>query len=282
MRAPSVKPMSLLAGSLATPLSILGLMRLARERKLSRLAHALDVAPRQERFSEALVADLPEVAQRYFRHAIQPDTPLAGAVRMKIAGASRAKPGLPPTMFREHRSITPGRGGLWRLHIATQPVAKTAYAYYLDGAAREYSDYLGFVPIRMLYVPLHMAKLFLGRVMFESIFVPSALLPQRNTVWEQLDDEHARVTIEVDGERMPLDLHIDADGRLQEVRFPWWNIKNTGGKWRYTPCGLTIQAEQRFGGYTIPSHYTLMFWYKSDEQDPTLTLEYTIQEAVFL
>ncbi len=79
-----------------------------------------------------------------------------------------------------------------------------------------------------------------------------ALWPEAGIAWEALDKEHARVTLHIDGEAIPLTLAIDSDGRLREatmLRHGDFGVDD----WQLLPYGVAVEEEETFDGYTIPS-----------------------------
>src|SRR5690554_178849 len=91
-------------------LAILATLRLADQRDFARYWRALDTSAHDETFSEALIEDLPAPAQRYFRRAIRPGTPLATSVRLRLHRSHRART---HTDFRATGIISPRRGFVW-------------------------------------------------------------------------------------------------------------------------------------------------------------------------
>src|SRR5690348_42041 len=70
----------LLAGG---ALGALAVLRVAGDRAVDRVRQDLERTPASGRvFAEAMVADLPDPARRYFRHAVRPGTPLASQVHL--------------------------------------------------------------------------------------------------------------------------------------------------------------------------------------------------------
>lgn len=271
-----------LALLLGLPLLVLLGLRLKRHRQVSYARRVLAVEPDGEVFREELIADLPPVVQRYFRHAIKPGTPLARSAELDVTASYRSENMTETVDFTEERVVTPHRGGLWRLVTKSRPIWLAQYAYYAHGAGEEKGAHWDLIPIYFsLYTTEGITRVFRGRSAYEAVFVPSTLLPSRGVQWEAIDDDHACAKITVDGETIPLRLKVDADGCVQEVTFDQWNIKGTGGEWRYIPCGLKIKQEQTFGGYTIPADYTFTIWYNSTERDPSFTANYTIVRAQF-
>jgi hypothetical protein len=62
-----------------------------------------------------------------------------------------------------------------------------------------------------------LSKSALGRLMAESVLVPSSLLPRQGVTWEAEDSNHIKATLTVEGENATLSLTIDNEGGLQQV-----------------------------------------------------------------
>jgi hypothetical protein len=62
-----------------------------------------------------------------------------------------------------------------------------------------------------------LSKSVLGRLMAESVLVPSTLLPQQRVTWEAEDSNHIKATLTVEGEAATLSLTIDNEGGLPQV-----------------------------------------------------------------
>ena len=66
------------------------------------------------------------------------------------------------------------------------------------------------------------------------------------------------------GERTPLTLTVDAEGRLKEFTMQRWGDLTEDKSFRYLPYGGTVSAERTFGGYTIPSKMAIGWWYGTE------------------
>lgn len=100
----------------------------------------------------------------------------------------------------------------------------------------------------------------------ESVWAPASLLPANGVVWDQTGPDTARLTFETGIE--PVDLTLAADGRVLEVVTMRWSDVNADRVFRLQPFGGTIEAEQTFGGYTIPSALKVGNLYGSPEHFP--------------
>lgn len=93
-------------------------MQLIRDKQISGIWRLLETTPTTEYFTPDLVADLPDVAKRYFLHAIQPGTPLTSCVKLKIHGSFKlGENGTWMTMQAEEMLSLP-TGFVWKSAIA--------------------------------------------------------------------------------------------------------------------------------------------------------------------
>ena len=266
------------AALVGLPLLVLVLIQGYFRGQLALLWRRLVRTPGGGHFSEDMIEGLPPAAQRYLRHAIAPGTPLAGAVRMRIHAFYQAEDH--GSGFWERRAVAPGRGGLWMTLSQTWPRWDSSDGFYIDGLGVERGAAWSLIPLRFTqYTVPDITRLFQIRTMHESLFVPASLLPERGAVWQALDDQSARVTVSLDGRSLPITLRIDPDGRLVEACFESWNFKG-GEHWRDVPTSITVAEERSFGGYTIPSTYTMTL-YKENQRDPGVAITYHIDEAAF-
>lgn len=276
-----------IAGS--TAISLAG-RRMYRNRQLQRMWDALDLPPGDEVFTESMVAGLPELAQRYLLHSIQPGTRLARSVKMKFTSDLYLKPDSSPFFLHGKRIIAPYRGFVWRgithgfiwRNQPSGPVWESGESFYYNGEGLERSQYFDLIPIMItMNNPSDVAKMFLGRFLSELVLIPSALLPQFGVAWEAIDDRYVRATVSHDGEQMALTLRIGPEGQMEEARFERWGAKGGERTFRYIPCGIETLEEATFNGYTIPCRHTYTWWYKSDTRGPSQSFTYHIQEANF-
>jgi Family of unknown function (DUF6920) len=111
------------------------------------------------------------------------------------------------------------------------------------------------------------------------IWLPSSLLPQHGVKWEALDDESARATMKIGEETISLDLFVESDGKLREIKILRWGDHTEDGSFGYIPFGGKIQDERSFGGYTIPSKVGVGWWIGTDRYFEFFRAQ--IEDAVF-
>ncbi|MCK5119473.1 MAG: hypothetical protein KAQ78_07820, partial [Candidatus Latescibacteria bacterium] len=226
-------------------------------------------------FSPEMVEGLPSVAQRYLLHAIQPGTPLARRVELKMSGTIKPRDDAPWMPLQASQILTPGRGFIWKAEVeAAGPVFMSVTDHYAAGEGRMRVALLGLLPMVNASNP-DIAKSAAGRLMGEYVWLPTAFLPQYGAVWQEVDSLHAEVTLSIDDLTTTLTLTVDEEGRLKEVVLPRWkdDIKE------FVPFGVAIEEEQAFGGYTIPSRLRGGWWYATERYNEFA--RFTIEQAAF-
>jgi len=207
------------------------------------------------RFHPGLVEDLPEPARRYLLHAIEPGTPLATRVRLTMPGSIRLSRDGDPLPMRSEEILVPERGYVWRARVGRGLMRIRGHDLLLDGEAEMRWWLWGLVPVARASGP-DVSRSALGRLLAESIFLPSRLLPSRGARWEAVDDSTARVRLGAQGEEAVLTLRIGPDGSLQRMSLPRWNSDPKNGSIEHVPFGSDeLREERTFGGYTIPTRF---------------------------
>jgi hypothetical protein len=203
-------------------------------------------------FELALLEGMPEIAHRYFMHAIAPGTPLRTVVRLRMEGTfllgdkARSQPysmsasqilAPPdrfvwiPTMKSGMLEIT-GSDGLVANHAWTQ--------FWLNGL----------IPVVSEKGYADLTRSALSRSAMEAVWAPASLLPQYGAVWEQIGPDEARVTFPTGVE--PVELLFDTDGSVRQVSTMRWSNANADRTFKLQPFGGTMEAEGTIDGYTIP------------------------------
>lgn len=252
----------------------LAAVRTADDRYVDGLWRDLEESPVvREPFAEETVSNLPDPAKRYFLHAIKPGTPLASRMHWRWSGQMKPAPNAPwMDLICEQVSVK-DRGFVWKAKATRGPLVLSAVDHYLDGWGRMRISLFGLVPF-VNATGADLSKSSLGRVLAESVFMPSALLPGPHVSIEGIDESRFRVTMEVNGDRVPYVIAVDEQGRLtaDSVLYRWGNLTDDGF-YHYIPYGGTIEEEGTFGGYTIPTRLTAGWWYGTEKYSEVLKLE---------
>lgn len=266
----------ILAAIISLTVVTLWVLRLVDDSRVNRIWNSLQVSGEPEGvFSPGMVEGLPAVAQRYLLHAIQPGTPLARSVQLKMFGMIKVKANAPWMPLQATQILTPGRGFIWKAKVkGAGPLFFRVTDHYAAGEGRMRVALLGLLSVVNASNP-DIAKSAAGRLLGESCWLPPAFLPQYGAVWEEMDSLHARVTLTIDDLTTTLTLTIDEKGRLKEVVLPRWEDSIR----QFVPFGVVIEEEQAFGGYTIPSRLRGGWWYGTERYNEFV--RFTIEQATF-
>lgn len=266
----------------------LGLLQFWHEMQASRLWRSMKSQPSNQYFDSAMLAGLPNPAQRYLRHAIKPNARLASSIEVTMHGAYTHSADItaPKYPFHGKRIIRAGKGFVYKVVVpgeGLQRIHENGLAFYANQQGYERAKYMYLVPIYFrLNNPADINRTFLERYITDLILLPSALLPQPGVEWRAIDEQHASVTITQDGQALTLKLKIGSAGELQEVSFDYWSAKGGAKTYQSIPCGMQIHREQSFGDYTIPSSFNFIWWYNLPDREPGTIFEFELDSARFI
>ncbi len=259
-------------------LMTMAILRRRDDEKVDGTWQSLEAPSTHQVFTEDMVSDLPAPARRYLLHAIRPGTPLASSVSLEMRGTMRLKPGQEWMPMKARQIIAPPKGFVWRAEVGDGLMRFSGGDHYANGSGRVRFWLWGVIPLVKQEGP-DVSRAALGRLVCETIWLPSSLLPQRGVKWETLDDESAQATMKIGEETVTLDLFIEPDGRLREIRILRWGNQTKDGGFGYIPFGGQIQEERAFGGYTIPSKVGVGWWIGTDRYFEFFRAR--IEDAVF-
>lgn len=237
----------------------LGLWVNSRDRaQAARVWAALEAAREAEplRFDPAMVADLPEVAQRYFARAIDPGTPLHRMVRLQMEG-SFIMNGNPMPMTARQILAPPARGFVWQADVGAGLMRFGGSDGYLRDGAREESWtkfwLRGLIPLARIGGTEDHARAAATRVMMEAIWAPATLLPQFGAEWAQTGPDTAEVRFAQMQGIEPMQITFDAEGTPLEVVALRWTDANPERVHRLQPFGGRMLEMARYQGFLIPA-----------------------------
>ena len=222
---------------------------------------ALAGEPPTETFTEATVAHLPEPVQRYFRHAIAPNTPLAHTVDLTMTGSFKMGKNWVPMRATERLSA---RGFVWKAAIGQGLMKFFGSDSYYQGRGQMHFALWNLFTVANDSSP-DIARSAIGRLAGELIWLPSALLPQRGVTWEAIANNTIRASFSIDEEPISMTLTIDSDGRVLSTSYLRWGDQMPDRNHTYIPFGGDMVAERTFGGFRIPSQSHIGWWYGSNQ-----------------
>jgi hypothetical protein len=238
---------------LVTTVVLLGSVRILHEREMDRLWEALRAKPGTAEFDPESIADLPEPAKRYLRHAIAPGTRLARSVVVTMQGHIGLTPGADKLPFQANQILATPNGFIWRATVGEGTKKITGSDRYVNGEGAMLW-FIGYVIPLVRASGVDVTRSAAGRAALEApLMLPSALLPDAGARWEAIDAHSARVHLQVGSEQLALLITVAPDGRLLRVDMPRWDSEGMDGKPGYVLwVGDQLTEERTFGGYTIP------------------------------
>jgi len=213
-------------------------------------------APPPERFDPHMVAGLPEIAQRYFRHAIAPGTPLRSAVELEMEGTFLLGDKDKHQSYRmtARQALRAPEEFIWAPRLRSGAMTITGSDALVGGEAWTRFWLLGLVPVANVRTSPDLVRSARFRGAVESaLWLPASLLPGNRVRWEQTGPNRARITLERFDPAIVLDLTLAETGAVREVVGQRWSDANPEKRFRLQPFGGAVSGESTFDGFTIPS-----------------------------
>ena len=222
-------------------------------------------------FDPAMVDRLPEPAQRFFRFAIKPGTPLYTVAEISMEGhfslGNTAEPNYRPLMAEQ--ILAAPHGFVWKLSAGDGVMKVSGSDVAEDTISWSRFWLLGIAPVaRAGGNPDHSLSAF-GRYVAEAvIWTPAALLPTDNVRWEPLTDLTARVTLTHMGLEQAVDLTVDTEGRPTKVVFQRWSNANPDKVFQREPFGAYLSEFKGFDGFQLPTRVEAGNFFETDDYFP--------------
>jgi hypothetical protein len=227
-----------------------------------------------ERFSLAMVADLPEPARRYFTFAIVEGTPLFTVAQIAMAGqfslGTRQAPNYMDMIATQvlaapHGFVWQMSGGSGLMRISGSDTGRWT-RFWLGGLA----------PVARFGATRDFQRSAFGRYAAEAAFwTPAVLLPGPHVTWEAVDRNTARYTLRHDGLAQTVDIIVDADGRPVRGEFQRWTNANPEGVFRLQPFGAFLSDFREVQGFRVPFHVEAGNGFGTDDYFPFFIAEVT-------
>lgn len=226
-------------------------------------------------FDPAMVAGLPEVAQRYFRHAIAPGTPLKTTVALRMKGLFLLgdRNSNQPYQMEASQILAPPNAFVWSPVLRSGLLQITGSDGLVNGRAWTQFWINSLVPVVNSQSTPDLVRSAQFRSAVESIWVPAALLPREGITWHAKDADTALVSIETFEVPVVIELTLDKTGAVAEVVGLRWSDANLDKTFRLQPFGGTVEGEATFEGYTIPARVKVGNLFGTDDFLPFFQAE---------
>lgn len=203
-------------------------------------------------FDPALVSQLPEPAQRYFRYSIKPGAPIRRVVELEMTGqlglGNADKPNY--RLMSARQILAPPNGLVWK--------ARTRFISGSDGATPNESWtrfwLFGLLPIVRAGEEINHMRSSFGRVIAEgAMWAPASLLPSANVRWESVDERTARAIVSFGQLEQAVDITVSETGEPTRVTIQRWSNVNAEKQYRSQPFGGELFDFKDFDGYRLPT-----------------------------
>jgi hypothetical protein len=203
-----------------------------------------------EHFDPAMVAGLPEPAQRFLLAAIEPGTPLARSVEVAMEGTIVLDPERGPIAMEAVQVLAPPDGFIWSARTWGGLMRIRGYDRFSHGEGEMRWKLFGLIPV-MRAQGADVTRSAAARLAMESLMMPAFLLPGvsrgASPAWEEVDDRHARFRVVIGGEEVVTTVEVDPDGRPLRAWAQRWNEGS------YERFEVQFDGEISADGYRIPS-----------------------------
>ena len=231
----------------------------------------------QVAYSPAMVADLPEIGQRYFNHAIAVGTPLKNTVELEMAGTFLLgdKTSYRTYSMEARQILRPPSEFVWVPRMTSGAMHISGSDALVSGSAWTRFWLFGIIPIANVRSSPDLVRSATFRSTMEGVWVPASLLPRNGVVWEQAGPDRARIRVRRVTPEIVLEMKLASTGAVEEIIGERWSDANRDKEFRLQPFGGTVEGEKTFEGYTIPSRIKVGNHYPAPEYLPFFQAEVT-------
>ena len=214
----------------------------------------------QSVFDPATVADLPEPAQRWLRHAITPGTPLWRSVTLTMRGEIRIGSW---RSFTATQVIAPDEGYIWAATARFLGLPIVGFDRLTADTGEMRWRLLNLIPV-VTADGSDVSRSAAGRLATETVFVPTMF---RLATWPATRDrDTATATWPIGPDEETVRYRLGREGELSEVWLERWGNPDGAAFGRY-PFGALIEREQVVHGVAIPSQFRAGWWWGTERQD---------------
>jgi hypothetical protein len=217
------------------------------------------------------IAELPEIAQRYFRHAITPGTPLYTVAELEMEGTFLLgdKQKFHTYQMSARQALRPPDQFVWIPNMRSGAMTISGSDALVRGEAWTRFWLSGLVPVAQERTSPDLVRSAQFRAAVEgALWLPASMLPENGVRWEQVGVNEARVTLRRFQPEIVLHLKLDETGKVSEVIGERWSNANSAKVFRLQPFGGTMLAEASFQGFTIPAEVAVGNHYGTEDYLP--------------
>jgi hypothetical protein len=212
-----------------------------------------------EIFQPESITHLPETARRYLEHAIAPGAKLASAVRFWMHGEIKLEHKW--HHFTAEEVVCWDRGMIWQAKTWINGLPISGADRVVDGIGHSQWKTFGLVSV-VNETGVDVTRSAIGRMQSESVCLPSVLC-HPDITWTEIDTTHVKANFTALGEQAELWLGINRFGVLENLKFLRWG-NPAGGEHHYVDFGGVVDADAKFGDYTIPTRLNIGWFFDGE------------------
>jgi hypothetical protein len=213
------------------------------------------ISPPTQRFSQGMLEGQPEIARRYFAHAIADGTPLPSTVELEMRGTFLLGDKRKYQTYSMHarQILRPPYEFVWMPTLRSGLMSITGSDGLVSGRAWTRLWLLKLIPVANVRTSPDMVRSAAFRAASEGLWLPASLLPANDVRWVQTGPDTAQVTIGRTEPPITLQLSLARNGAVRSVVGQRWSNANPEKRFRLQPFGGTVADEITVGGFTIPA-----------------------------
>lgn len=211
------------------------------------------------------VEELPEPVRAYFQKSLTPGQMRICRATLQQAGELRVDTGSDDWMrFSATEIVVPGRGFAWNAQIA---LPFRAHLQVLDsfiaGIGSGRVNVLGTIPVVQDRDNPQLNSGALHRYLAETVWFPTALLPQAGVRWTPIDETRALASLIMDGVTVSLEFRFNERNEIESVYSParWGTFD---GGYQQRPWEGRFRDYREIQGMRIPQQGEVG-WYTDDK-----------------
>lgn len=225
-------------------------------------------------YSSAMIAGLPEPAQRYFNFTITEGASLFTVAEIEMAGRFGLGGKMAPNYLDMHATqvLAAPEGFIWKMRCGSRLTRMSGS----DSASWTRFWFAGIIPVARLGGNCDHARSAFGRYIAEAVFwTPAALLPGAGVAWEAVGENAARVTVTHRNVSQSVEVTVAEDGRPTHVVFPRWSNANPEKSYRIQSFGGFLSEFRDFDGFRLPTHIEAGNEFGTDHYFPFFIVDVT-------
>ena len=228
-------------------------------------------AHESRRFEPDQIARMPEIARRYFRHAIAPGTPLYSSVEIEMEGAFLLGDRDKYQAYRMSaaQALKPPDEFVWTPRLTSGLMTITGSDALVGGEAWTRFWLLGLIPVANDRTSPDLVRSAQFRAAVEgALWLPTSLLPDNGVEWKRTGPDEAELTLRRFSPAVVLRLTLDRGGAVRKVVGQRWSNVNPSKRFQLQPFGGTMSGEGTFKGLTIPTRMAAGNHFGTDQYLP--------------